>query len=168
VTKAKELEVYQLLRDSGLSFEYQHHLPFRGCGLGSETSCAYADFVLYTAWGAVLLEVDEDQHHAYAPSCDVRRDFDMAASVALGTGGKLAILRYNPDPFEVDGATQRLSKKERHARLLVALGELQAEEPELPFTRLFMFYDKACADASLPLLAQEWDSAVALQVSACL
>jgi hypothetical protein len=92
----------------------------------------------------------------------------MAASVALGTGGKLVILHYNPDAFKVDGATQRLSKKERHARLLVALGELQAEEPELPFTRLFMFYDKACADAPLPLIAQEWDSAVALQVSACL
>ena len=37
LTKSKELEVHQLLSKSGIQFDYQdyqHHLPFRSCGLG--------------------------------------------------------------------------------------------------------------------------------------
>ena len=77
-----------------------------GCGLESETAHAYADFALPTPWGYVLLEVDEEQHKAYDPSCDVRRDFDMAASVALGSGHKLLVLRYNPDDTARTGSDQ--------------------------------------------------------------
>ena len=40
VTKSKELEVRQALRDAQITFEYQHYLPFRGCGLESETAHA--------------------------------------------------------------------------------------------------------------------------------
>ena len=93
VTKSKELEVHQALRDAQITFEYQHYLPFRGCGMESETAHAFADFALPTPWGYVLLEVDEEQHKAYDPSCNVRRDFDMAASVALGSGRKLLVRR---------------------------------------------------------------------------
>eukprot|EP00439_Symbiodinium_sp_Y106_P019089 s6939_g2.t1 len=91
LTKSKELEVHQLLSKSGIQFDYQHHLPFRGCGLESETTRALADFVLYAPWGAIILEVDENQHGHQDPSCDVRRDFDMVASIALGSQHKLAI-----------------------------------------------------------------------------
>ena len=56
LTKRKELEVHQLLGQVGLQFEFQHHLPFRGCGLEAETARAFADFVLYASWGAVILE----------------------------------------------------------------------------------------------------------------
>ena len=73
-----------------------------------------------------MLEVDEEQHKAYDPSCDVRRDFDMAASVALGSGHKLLVLRYNPDAFKIAGVTRRTTKKERHAQLIRLLGELLA------------------------------------------
>jgi hypothetical protein len=159
VTKKKELEVHQLLRDAGFEFAYQHHLPFKGCGLNSETTGAYADFVLHAAWGAIILEVDEEQHSHYDPSCDVRRDFDMAASVSLGSGGKLAIVRYSPDPFKVGGATRRTTKKERHAKLLTLLGELLAQEPELRLSRLFLFYDRAAQDSTLPLVAEQWEDA---------
>ena len=154
LTKRKELEVHRLLGEAGLQFEYQHHLPFRGCGLDSETSRAFADFVLYASWGAVILEVDENQHGHQDPSCDVRRDFDMAASVALGSQHKLAVLRFNPDAF---GRTVRTGKKERHARLLQLLHELLQEEPERPFQRLFLYYDRAAEDSQLPAVAEEWD-----------
>ena len=135
VTKSKELEVHQALRDAQITFEYQHHLPFRGCGLESETAHAYADFALPTSWGYVLLEVDEEQHNAYDPSCDARRDFDMAASVALGSGHKLLVLRYNPDAFKIAGVTRRTTKKERHAQLIRLLGELLAFRPPLSLLR---------------------------------
>ncbi|CAE7938901.1 unnamed protein product, partial [Symbiodinium sp. KB8] len=131
LTKTKELEVHQLLGKSGIQFEYQHHLPFRNCGLESETTRAFADFVLYASWGAIILEVDENQHSHQDPSCDVRRDFDMVASVALGSQHKLAIVRYSPDAFK--------------------------EEPEKAFQRLFLFYDRAAEDSELPAVAEDWD-----------
>ena len=160
VTKSKELEVHQALRDAQITFEYQHYLPFRGCGLESETAHAYADFALPMPWGYVLLEVDEEQRKAYDPSCDVRRDFDMAASVALGSGRKLLVLRYNPDAFKIAGVTRRTTKKERHAQLIRLLGELLAREPEAPFTRLFLFYDRAAENNALPCVAEHWSEPV--------
>ena len=157
LTKSKELEVHQLLGKSGIEFEYQHHLPFRGCGLESETTRAFADFVLYASWGAIILEVDEHQHSHQDPSCDVRRDFDIAASVALGSQHKLVILRYNPDTFKVAGRTIRIPKTERHPKLLQLLHSLLQEEPERSFQRLFLFYDRATEDSELPAVAEHWD-----------
>ena len=90
LVKQKELNIYHELQMAGATFQYQHHLPFKACGLNSETTCAYADFVVTQSWGYVLLECDEDQHRSYDASCDTRRDFDMAASVALGSGQKMA------------------------------------------------------------------------------
>ena len=121
---------------------------------------AFADFALPTPWGYVLLEVDEEQRKAYDPSCDVRRDFDMAASVALGSGHKLLVLRYNPDAFKIAGVTRRTTKKERRAQLIRLLGELLAREPEAPFTRLFLFYDRAAENSALPCVAEHWSEPV--------
>ena len=156
VTKRKELEIHQLLREAGINYDYQQHVPFAACGLASETQYALADFAILTSWGAILLEVDEDQHRHYDATCDVRRDFDMAASVALGSGHKLVILRYNPDTFKVGDVTCRMPKRERHARLLTLLGRLQAAEPATPFERLFLFYDREPGNG-LPTVAQHWN-----------
>ena len=99
-------------------FEFQKHVPFRSCGLRSETPCAYVDFAIARPWGYILLECDKDQHRSYDPGCDVRRDFDIAASVALGSGHKLRIVRYKPDAYRLDGQTRVKSKAERMKRLL--------------------------------------------------
>ena len=128
VTKSKKLEVHQALRDAQIAFKYQHHLPFRGCGLELETAHTFADFAVPTPWGYVLVEVAEEQHKAYDPSCNVRRDFDMAASVALGSGHKLLVLRYNPDAFKIAGMTRQTSKKKYHAQLIRLLGGLLAHK----------------------------------------
>ena len=77
VCKSKELEVHQALRDAQITFEYQHYLPFRGCGLESETAHAFADFALPAPWGYVLLEVDEEQHKVYDPSCSSCEGFEV-------------------------------------------------------------------------------------------
>ena len=156
LTKQKELAVYQFLRDAGVQFEYQHYLPFRGCGLESETRCAFADFVIYKPWGVLILEVDEGQHSHQDASCDVRRDFDMAASVALGSAQKIVVLRYNPDAYKVAGATRPTTAKVRRETLVKTIQELV--EPAA-FRRLFLFYSKDSDDASLPTIAAEWDPA---------
>ena len=166
VTKSKELLVHTLLQHNGVVFEYQRYVPFAGCGLGSETRCAYLDFLITKAWGSVVLEVDELQHHGDPVGCDVRRDFDILASVALGSNDKLCVARFNPDAYKVGGVTQTTSRKQREARLLQALEDLN-EEPELPFSRLFLFYNKDSHESTLPSIAESWSPEVR-QVSRCL
>ena len=158
LTKQKEMALYLQLQEAGVQFEYQRHLPFKTCGLNSETSCAFVDFAITKPWGYILLECDEDQHRARDPSCDVRRDFDMAASVALGSGHKLLIVRYNPDSYRVDGKTRVESKTARMKRLL----QLLDYEPAA-FERVFLCYDQD-GGATLPQVAASWDVA-AQQVS---
>ena len=153
LTKKKELVLYEALQKAGVEFEYQKYIPFAGCGLNSETRHAFVDFVITKPWGYIILECDEDQHRAYDPSCDVRRDFDMAASVALGSQHKLMIVRYNPDSYRVDGKTRVESKKDRMNRLI----RLLDYEPEA-FERVFLCYD-ACTGESLPQVAASWDPA---------
>jgi hypothetical protein len=87
LTKRKELAVHEFLRAAGVEFSYQFHIPFGSCGLGSETTRAFIDFLIPRPWGHICLEVDEGEHGAYGPSCDTRRDMDIFASVALGAGG---------------------------------------------------------------------------------
>jgi len=154
LTKQKELALYQELQKAGVVFEYQYHLPFKACGLNSETVRAFVDFAIAKPWGYILLECDEDQHRAYDPSCDVRRDFDIAASVALGSQQKLMIVRYNPDSYRVDGKTRTESRKDRIRRLL----ELLQYEPQ-GFERVFLCYDQE-SGSTLPQVAASWGEAV--------
>ena len=153
LTKKKELVLYEVLQKAGVEFEYQKYIPFAGCGINSETRHAFVDFVITKPWGYILLECDEDQHRAYDPSCDVRRDFDMAASVALGSQHKLMIVRYNPDSYRVDGKTRVESKADRMNRLI----QLLDYEPKA-FERVFLCYDSATGQ-SLPQVAASWDPA---------
>lgn len=157
LTKAKELDLYSALQQAGLDFEYQKYLPFRGCGLASETAFAYIDFTISKPWGAIFLECDEYQHTSYDPSCDVRRDFDTCTSIALGSQHKVVILRYNPDAFKVGRLTRRTSKKERQQRLIQILKTWDEDPvPDLGFARFFLFYDAENDVATLPLVAYRW------------
>ena len=158
-TCMKEMQIYQALQEAGVTFQYQHHIPFKACGLNSETKHARLDFLVATEWGYVIIEVDELQHKSYDPSCDVRRDFDVAAAVTLGSAHKLRILHFNPDAFRVDGKTRTTGKKDRIAKLLEALEE---GEPA-GFDRVFLFYN-CVGGATLPLVAASWEEA-AKQVS---
>ena len=161
LTKNKELNLYEFLQKAGVSFEYQMHLPFKGCGLGSETKYAYIDFCIQKPWGAIFLECDENQHSAYDPSCDARRDFDSCASMALGSQHKVVILRYNPDAFKVAGITQWTSKKERQQKLIQILQTWEEDPvPDLGFARFFLFYDAESDAATLPLVARSWTEEV--------
>ena len=99
-----------------------------------------------------MLEVDEEQHSACDPSCDPRRDFDIFASVAMGSNEKVVILRYNPDPYKVGGIARPTSQKERLGELLSII-----TGPEPTEKRLFLYYDRPSADATLPCVAEHWD-----------
>ena len=157
LTKSKELDLYALLQNAGIEFEYQKHLPFKGCGLDSETAHAHIDFCIQKPWGVILLECDEQQHSQYDPSCDVRRDFDSLASISLGSQHKAVVLRYNPDAFHVAGKTRYTTKKDRQQKLLEVLQAWDEDPaPNLGFARFFMFYDAADENSELPSVAASW------------
>ena len=150
--------MYQALQDAGVAFEYQYHVPFEACGLGSETKRAFVDIVILRPWGHILLEVDEDQRKAYDPSCDVRRDFDIMASLTMGGSNqpsKLLILRYNPDGWRVGVTKCSMVPKLRHKRLL----EVLDMEPPAS-ARWFLFYDRTAPGDELPAVAEHWPSPV--------
>ena len=112
----------------------------------------------YTIVGYILLECDEDQHRSYDPSCNVRRDFDIAASVTMGSFHKLMIVRCNPDAYRVGGIVRTETKKDRLQRLLAVMDH----EPT-SFEMVFLCYDPD-EGATLPQVAASWDEA-AKQVS---
>ena len=116
-------------------------MHYASCELASESKCAFVDFAIAKEWGYIILEVYEEQHKGWHedPSCDVRRDFDTAASTTLGSGQPLTIVRYNPDAFKVNGLTHTVPQKERQAKLLETISTL--EEPRR-LQRLFMYYDR--------------------------
>ncbi len=167
LTKSKELSVYQALQAADIAIEYPKYLPFHGCDLDSETRCAFVDFAIMAPWGALLLEVDEDQHSGRPASCDPRRDFDMYASLALGSGHKVVVLRYTPDSFRTDGRNVTVSAKERQRRLVEVVRAWLLEDPApgKQLARFFMYYDGR-SDSALPVVAKEWDSEEVRAVSA--
>jgi hypothetical protein len=150
---------------AGIEFEYQKHMPFKSCGLISETAHAYLDFVLTKPWGVLILEIDENQHTAYPAACDVRRDFEICASIALGSQHKAIVLRYNPDSFRIDGKDRSIPKKERLTSLIDLIKQWDEDPaPEWHFARFFMFYDMT-SESNLPIVAKEWNSEEAKQIS---
>ena len=169
LTKTNELSVYKALQAADITFEYQKYLPFHGCNLNSETKCAFVDFAITASWGALLLEVDEDQHSARHASCDPRRDFDMCASLALGSGHKVVVLRYNPDSFRIDGKNVTVTTKARQRRLVkvVRAWLLEDPAPDNQLARYFMYYDGR-SDSPLPVIAKEWENEEVRAVSAVL
>ena len=102
------------------------------------------------------MEVDEGQHSAYDPSCDPRRDFDIFSSIALGSGGKILIVRFNPDPFKVGEVTCRTTQKARHERLLEVINTV--EPPAC--ARYFLYCTKHRQTDELPAIADHWAPAV--------
>jgi len=166
LTKTKELSVYNALQAANIQFEYQKHLPFHGCDLDSETKCAFVDFAITASWGVILLEVDENMHAGQPSSCDVRRDFDMCASIILGSQHKVVVLRYNPDSFRIDGKNVTVTTKERQKKLVEILQAWLIEDPakEKQLARFFMYYD-CTSNSTLPVIAKEWESDEACAVS---
>ena len=101
--------------------------------------------------GHIGIEIDEFAHSAYDPSCDARRDADIFSSVALGSGGKVLILRYNQDKFTIGGLAYTVPQKDRIARLL----EVLDMEPQ-GCARWFLFYPKKEMTDTLPAVAERW------------
>ena len=69
----------------------------------------------------------------------------------LGGPCKVAILRYNPDAYQIGSFEIATQAKDRHKRLL----EVLDMEPA-GFERWFLFYNRDFPDDTLPSVAKYW------------
>jgi len=140
--KRKEEALARFLRAAGATFEREPRIGF--CCEGNK-KFARPDFVLYTTYGTVIIELDEFQHEHYPVECEAARMLDLISQHAKNglDGGKLHIIRFNPDPFTLGSRKQKVPIAERHARLLWAV----AQAPEGDFGITYLFYDaeRPCA-----------------------
>ena len=67
----------------------------------------------------------------------------MCASLALGSGHKVVVLRYNPDSFRIDGSNVSVASKEKQRRLVEVVRAWLLEDPApgKQLAHFFMYYD---------------------------
>ena len=150
-SKTKEIEVYIALQAAGIDFEYIKGIDFPYYSLNCERG-DFVDFGITTHWGIILLHIDERQHARQPPERDLRHDCKSYE----GFGGRrVAILRYNPDEFHIDGEKVQVDTPERHRRLVEVLRTWMAKDwvPEKSFQRFFMYYDGE-SGSNLPLVGE--------------
>jgi hypothetical protein len=128
-------------------FVREKHLDFR---CQDTTSCSFAriDFVVGVRGGVVFLEVDEDQHSSYGVSCDCSRMASVHETTVLHSDPQpVVFVRYNPDAYRVDGALQKIPKKDRMARLLQFLREIEVQPGAVYLQIYYLYYDRSeCND----------------------
>ncbi len=115
---------------------------------------ARVDFKVCRAWGADIVECDEEQHRHYTIGCDAGRMLNVFAEILKrgDRAGKLRLIRYNPDAYRVDGVKQKTPQRDRQAALLKVLNS----PPEQQFSVTYLFYDRTgplpdvCLDAEYP------------------
>ena len=104
--KNKELEIKSLLEENEIKFT--HDLIVKdGC------SRKRPDFVINTAWGIIILEVDEFQHNrkTYSCECEISRMKQLYFDCGVEN---LLFIRYNPDDYKVcDGDKQMTDSRRR-------------------------------------------------------
>jgi hypothetical protein len=140
--KKREEQVAKALVAAGVTFEREVTVQF--CGQAT-MSYARVDFVIYRAWGTVLLEVDEHQHSHYAVTCEAARMLDIfGEQMKQGRAGKFHIMRLYPDAYSEAGVTQKTLLKDRLGTLLQPLDY----EPVRQYSVTYLYYTRT--DSLLP------------------
>ena len=138
-------------RRHSITFEYQHYLPFRGCGMPARQTGARLRGLcparhIRGAYVPARQVARSSSIKAYDPSCGTcplgaLRQWPLS-TVRLAAATSCWCCGYNPDAFKIAGMTRRTTKKERRAQLQVRLlGELPwRASSEAPFTRLAVLF----------------------------
>lgn len=96
------------------------------------------DFVLTLEDRVIIVECDEHQHWTYAEECEVARMINL--SMVYG-GLPVFFIRYNPDSFKINDATQTISQGKRQALLKETIEERRVTEPSTILDVKYLFYD---------------------------
>ena len=153
--KKQEQRLARALDAAGVPYKREHRIDFSCMGA---TNCRI-DFLVLLANGVlVMLECDEHQHSDTGYSCDLRRMAYVREALTIeGNTLPLVFLRYNPDAFKVGGVTRPTKKKDREARLVALLRDLEVRDATglPPMTLQYLYYD-VTADCARNTL---WDEA---------
>ncbi len=143
--KKQEERVAKLLTSHGIDFKREHHVSF-SCWGGT---WARTDFIVVHQGGVLIIEVDEYQHEGYGVVCDVARMGELFQAFLIdGNTLPVAIIRYNPHAFTIDGCARKVLKKDRERRLAEVIkgwqfsssGSLQVQ---------YMYYDTEGGDLTI-------------------
>jgi arsenate reductase-like glutaredoxin family protein len=131
--KMKESQIFALLEEEKFPIESYDKSVKGGC------SALRPDFILTTEWGAIVLEVDENQHNrtTYTCECEIARMKKIYFDI--GTENLLYV-RYNPDKY-TSTYGKEFSDHKRHDYLIQKLRKYLTEKPEYPCTVIYLFYD---------------------------
>jgi hypothetical protein len=118
-----------------------HSITARDKAVGGNSCLLYRPDILYDCKSyALIIEVDEHQHsNGYDKACEQRRMEAIQETLAMRT----VFIRYNPDAMRVAGVLKATKQAQRHAALLERVRFHLANEPAIPLTVEFLFYDQA-------------------------
>ena len=100
-------------------FQREVHINYR-CLSDIEKKYARLDFLVETSAKRIIVEVDERQHKdtSYSIQCDISRMTYVQAAIALDKNTRPTLwIRFNPNAFQIDGKTVRVSRQRRYDML---------------------------------------------------
>ena len=87
----------------------------------------------------VIVEIDEDQHRRYDPTCECARISEIVGAIG---GRAVTIIRYNPDKIKSEGHVINVPSEDRLKRLVsVVKTELNAVPTEFKVKLIQLYYD---------------------------
>lgn len=136
VQLAKQREVKLWLDHRGHN-DYQYYDRIVDSSCGKERP----DFAFDCGTHFVIVEVDEHQHRERQEECECVRMVNLSQTIGMPT----VFIRYNPDPFKINGKTHNEPLHKRRETLLSWVQHIKKEIPisYLSFFRLYFDnYDK--------------------------
>lgn len=165
--KKSENALAEDLKSVGLSFEREITIAF-SC-FSSETARARIDYTIDMGSHVVLLENDECQHRQYPISCELRRMTDVTAAIQCSSGvtsvtpRPLLWVRFNPDGFKINGATQQVERKVRIETLVDFIREYH---PTKPMEVAYFYYN--LNNAGTPEICDDAEYATEMKPLICI
>lgn len=87
----------------------------------------------------VIVEIDEDQHRRYDPTCECARISEIVGAIG---GRAVTIIRYNPDKIKSEGRVFNVPRNDRLERLVgVVKTELNVVPTEFKVKLIQLYYD---------------------------
>jgi hypothetical protein len=109
---------------------------------------------------AVIVEIDENQHRDYQPSCECARISEIAASLG---GQPITIIRYNPDSIRHDNKSVKVEAKTRIELLVKTLKrELNSPPTKYQIKLIQLFFDDNGSQEYQPVKEEDITDLVAV------
>ena len=151
----KEMKIRAYLEECfpDVKFEYGKRIYQQSGSVCDMSKAFYApDILVITAWGHLIIEVDEKQHEAYklnhggqGYSCDNRRMVEIWELLGVRVAS-VVFIRYNPDAFKINSVTTRIPTDVRLKTLKKFVGDYITgiRVPQSPLECVYLYYNCDC------------------------